>query len=170
MKAPLSLAVVLFASMSFAAPATAQQPAPRDDVQWETRHVAWDGGPVRPGAELDAHVSRWVLTGTVALVVGYAGSFLGLDPRAGSIIPLVGPWLSVAGVFDEEPWEDEQTVFMVLSGVLQAGGLLAIILGALNPRYEIVYDAPVGSPPLTVSWAPGAEGADVGSSLRVDFF
>lgn len=149
--------------------AAAQQRAPTDDVKWESRREPWNGAPVRPGGELEGVANGWIWAGTSLLVGGYALSFVGLDPRTGSVIPLVGPWLSVAGVFDEEPWSDGQTAAMVASGLLQAGGLLGIILGALNPRYYVIYDAPAGSPELYVTWQPGLNGADVGTTLSVDF-
>jgi hypothetical protein len=164
------------AALVFAVSSTAhaQQPAQPlygpDDQQWETRQEPWNGAPIRPGGELEGRINGWVWVGTAALVGGYALSFVGLDPRPGSIIPVVGPILSAAGAFDEQPWEDGQTAAMIISSVLQVGGILGIVLGALNPRYYVVYDAPVGSPPLYVRWVPGAPGADVGSSLRVDFF
>ncbi|MBW2460834.1 MAG: hypothetical protein JRH11_04255 [Deltaproteobacteria bacterium] len=165
-----ALALVL-ATSSLAAPARAQQgPASTDDVEWESRREAWNGEPVRPGGELEGETNGWLWAGTSALIGGYALSFLGLDPRPGSVIPLVGPWLSATGVFDEEPWSDGQTVAMIFSGVLQLGGVLGIILGALNPRYYVIYDAPVGAPPLYVTWAPGIDGAEVGASVRVDLF
>jgi len=163
-------AIALFVCLASPSSAWAQPIAGPDDVQWETRREAWNGAPVRPGGELEGRVNGWVWVGTVALVGGYALSFVGLDPRTGSIIPLVGPWLSAFGAFDEQPWEDGQTAAMIISGVLQLGGVLGIVLGALNPRYYVIYDAPVGSPPLYVSWQPAAIDADAGLSLRVDFF
>jgi hypothetical protein len=172
----LLVAVVIAAHLGVA-PAEAQTsvglesvegPVGPDDVAWESRREPWNGAPVRPGGELDGRINGWVWVGTAALVGGYALSFVGLDPRAGSIIPLVGPWLSIAGVFDEEPWQDGQTVAMIASGILQAGGILGIVLGLLNPRYFVIYDAPVGSPPVYVTWTPGAMGATAGATVRVE--
>jgi hypothetical protein len=167
-----------------AAPAEAQAPAPagyrpattRDDVPWEERRAPYDGGPIRPGGQLEGSISGWVWLGVAGFAGGFALSLVGVaNGRSHAAIPLAGPWLALANVDgDDLQWEAGSTAAMVFAGLLQPAGIAVFVGGLLNPNLYVVYDAPVGRPsPFEAArlrllpWAPGA---DVGVGLALEVF
>lgn len=158
--------------------ASAQKYAPNaesattDDVDWETRSIPYDGGPIRPGAEIEGSISAWTWVGGSALLGGWAISATGATPRTYSIIPFAGPWIA-AFATENDDWSDSQTVFMIVSGVLQPAGLIVLMYALFNPSLSLVYDAPIGAPSpheTRLSLLPGASGADFGATLSIRWF
>lgn len=163
------------------APVVTVVAAPDVDLAWETRRVPYLGGPIRPGAQLDARHGPLVGWGAAALVVGYVLNLAVLydvpndqygDRRPYALIPLVGSWFAATNAFGGDLWSDGLTGLMIVNGVLQAGGLLFLVIGLMTPEQELVFDAPVGQPSpfdsYQVSLVPSAPGADIGGlSLRV---
>lgn len=190
-------AFALWAVLSAAAPAGAQAPYPtgpgqasplvgapatanagygapaRDDVQWEERRAPYDGGPIRPGAQLEGSVSALVWLGVVGLAGGFGLSIvLGVvNERAYGAIPIAGPWLAVANVGNDGlSWETPTVAGMVVAGILQPVGVALIAIGAVTPNLSLVYDAPVGAPDgyARLRLAPFAPGAEAGVSLTLE--
>lgn len=143
-----------------------------DDVEWETRSIRYEGGPVRPGAEVEGSLSVWTWIGGGAFIGGYAISLYGASIRGYSAIPFVGPWIA-AFASENDRWGGVDTAFAIISGVLQPAGLVVMIYGLLNPSLRLVFDAPIGGPSpheTRFSVLPAASGADVGATLSVRWF
>ncbi len=156
----------------FAGTAAAQ---PRDDVPWEERRIPYDGGPIRPGAQIHGEYDGGLMSaGISSLLGGYALTLLGLatDPvRPGFLIPLAGPWLEAFGVFS--PVTDPGVaVLLIVPGVLQAAGVALIIAALALPNYWLVFDAPIGQPsPFQVSRieiVPTVSSREIGLNLVVE--
>lgn len=147
-----------------------------DDVEWEERVISYDGGPIRPGAQLDSRVSAWTWIGLAGFAGGYALSLYGAGQgRDYAAIPFVGPWLAAGGALGGQEWDGAGPFLMVLAGLLQPAGVAVGIFGLLNPDLYLVYDAPTDAtadPFQTsrISVVPGAAGAELGASLVMEMF
>ena len=98
--------------------------AQRDDVQWEERTVAYDGGPVRPGAELDGHLNPLSWLGGIGFVAGFALSIYPATARPEAVIPIVGPWLAISDQVTWNGFSDLDVAFCVIAGILQPAGIV----------------------------------------------
>ncbi len=144
------------------------------DVPWEERTVAYHGGAIPPGAQLDERTNGTMVGwGAAAMVGGYLLGFVALPYGA---VPIVGPILVIGGTNGTAP-SGGVIAAMVISEVLQLGGIALFTAGLFMPRRTLVYDAPVNAPHPAMSrmrahpvrWAvlPAAPDATVGVSLSV---
>ena len=172
MRARLTLAALTAALLSASVTASAQvypgglqavPDAAPDDVAWETVREPYYGGPVRPGAELDAYPGGLTLPGALGLVLGYGLSFAAIESRPISVVPIVGPWLALANVTEERAaFDDGVGVALAIGGVLQPLGIAALVIGLAIPDVYLVFDAPVAVLPRV---SGGEVGLDVVGSF-----
>jgi hypothetical protein len=152
------------------------QVSPRDDVQWEVRRLPYDGGPIRPGAQLQGSANGALIgAGAGVFLLSYAVGLIALDARGPEVaIPVVGPWLGAFGALSNTAWQDLFSPMLIVTGITQLAGLAMLVAGLLTPHYHLVYDAPAGErSPFEVSRVdllPGAAGAELGLTLRVEAF
>jgi len=142
----------------------------RDDVQWEQRRERYDGGPIRPGWQLHGTISPKVWIGVGSFVAGYIVG--GVAARQGvGWIPFAGPWVAIASPPEEDENEGGYSgvnyALLVIGGLAQLAGTGIAIWGILDPNLYVIYDAPVGSPPLQARLQPGASGSDLGLSFSL---
>lgn len=117
-----------------------QQPAPPRQTRTERRPII---GLVVPGAVL-LGVS-WIIH--AAVVSPFAGWSIdrGYQPewdafRAWGLLPLAGPWIQLA-IKPDTGGRDGWDPYLVIDGILQAGGLTMLILGlAIQERHEVYVD------------------------------
>ncbi|MGE0789659.1 MAG: hypothetical protein AB7S26_28560 [Sandaracinaceae bacterium] len=163
------LLLLMVTPMLLAMPSMAS--AQRDDVQWESRTIPYDGGPVRPGAELDGSLNPLSWIGGIGFLAGYGVLIYPATARPEALIPLAGPWMALS---DQVTWNGFSTVdriLCVLGGVLQPAGIVMSIIGLLSPNLRLVFTAPVGGPSAydsaSISFEPSAPSADAGASIVV---
>jgi hypothetical protein len=151
----------------------ASAPAVQDDVPWHETSAPYQGGPIRPGAQLDERMNvPFVSGGTIAIVVGlvlkaYGGGFAN-EPI--SLVPLVGPFVAGANAAstanDATNDISSTAAYYYIAGALEVLGTAALTYGLLFPRRTLVYAEPARRGfGMTMAMAPGAPGAAMGASL-----
>jgi hypothetical protein len=113
--------------------------------------------PQQPAQPRTVERTNWglLIAGIAMLAASYAANvlismFAGLELfgssdaslwdgfRYSSLIPIVGPWIQI-GVkptsFDNDNWG----IWLIIDGILQAGGLSMLIIGLITPQRETVY-------------------------------
>lgn len=146
------------------------------------RVVPYNGGPIPPGAQLRSRGSRGlVVGGAVMFGVSYgisliAGSYCisytyGCPNGWAMFVPVVG--LFIAGASATGYGAPTALSLGIIDGLLQAGGLTMLIVGALSNRQELVmYGEESPRRPSRPQWAvmPSAPGANLGLSLGITNF
>lgn len=130
-----------------------QQPYQQQPRTEERAHVGLIvGGAVMLGVS-------WLVHG--ALISPFAGWSIdwGYQPewesfRYAGLIPIAGPWIQLAlkpGTLNDDGWG----TYLVIDGLLQAGGLTMLILGATITETVTVYGDSRTGPSLSFGIAPG---------------
>lgn len=123
-----------------------------------------------------------IITGSVLLGVSwvsniFTGLFAGLELfgsggssrwdtfRAMSLVPVAGPWAQLAAKptsFDQDDWG----TWLIINGLLQAGGLTMLIIGIATPSRQTIYARRTGP---TFVLAPYATPSAAGLTLAGTF-
>lgn len=130
-----------------------QQPYQQQPRTEERAHVGLIvGGAVMFGVS-------WLVHGALISPFGGWSLDFGYDPqwesfRYAGLIPLAGPWIQMAlkpGSLNDDGWG----TYLIIDGLLQAGGLTMLILGATITETVTVYGDSRTGPSLSFGIAPG---------------
>lgn len=120
-----------------------QQPAgPRIIKDWD------DSQPIPPGYHQESHIrkglviggavlfgSTYLLSALSAALITDASNATGSSSSAGALfIPVVGPFVEIGQVHGDAT----ASLFLVLDGLCQAGGVTMFAIGLASPRTELV--------------------------------
>jgi hypothetical protein len=158
-----------------------QTPPVRDDVAWREARVPYQGGPLRPGMQLDERTNVLPVYGGVLLDALALSFSIASSLRSGQtvgVVPIAGPFIAAANSYSTPPDPgtgvnpSDYGIAFILEGLMGVAGTALLTYGLLRPVRQVVYDAPEGNPARgsILALIPSAPGATFGASAVLRTF